>query len=104
MIVGVPREVKDDEYRVGVLPVGVEELTRAGHRVLVQAMAGIDSGVPDHDYLRHGAEMVDDPDLPGLKVENRRQIIPARYNNQSDLTLSVTAETAKSASFTLTSD
>jgi len=62
MIVGVPREVKDDEYRVGVLPVGVEELTRAGHRVLVQAMAGIDSGVPDHDYLRHGAEMVDDPE------------------------------------------
>ncbi|MFH1923796.1 MAG: alanine dehydrogenase, partial [Planctomycetota bacterium] len=57
MIVGVPKEVKRDEYRVGLLPVGVEELTRAGHRVLVEAMGGIGSGLADHDYLKHGAEM-----------------------------------------------
>ncbi len=57
MIVGVPREVKRDEYRVALLPVGVEELTRAGHTVLVEAGAGLGSGLPDHDYLRHGAEM-----------------------------------------------
>jgi len=62
MIVGVPKEVKGDEYRVALLPVGVEELTRAGHQVLVEAMAGIGSGVPDHDYLRHGAEMVAGPE------------------------------------------
>jgi alanine dehydrogenase len=61
MIVGVPKEVKGDEYRVGLLPVGVEELTRAGHRVLVEVMAGIGSGLADHDYLRHGAEMVPGP-------------------------------------------
>jgi alanine dehydrogenase len=57
MIVGVPKEVKRDEYRVGLLPVGVEELTRAGHTVLVEAGAGLGSGLPDHDYLKHGAEM-----------------------------------------------
>ncbi len=62
MIVGVPKEVKGDEYRVALLPVGVEELTRAGHQVLVEAMAGIGSGLADHDYLRHGAEMVAEPD------------------------------------------
>ncbi len=59
MIVGVPREVKHDEYRVGLLPVGAEELTRAGHRVLVEAGAGIGSGLPDEDYVKHGAELVD---------------------------------------------
>jgi len=62
MIVGVPKEVKGDEYRVALLPVGVEELTRAGHQVLVEAMAGIGSGLADHDYLRHGAEMVAEPE------------------------------------------
>ena len=39
MIVGVPKEIKQDEYRVAMLPVGVEELTRAGHKVLVEALA-----------------------------------------------------------------
>ncbi len=62
MIVGVPKEVKRDEYRVGMLPVGVEELTRAGHHVLVEAMAGLGSGLADDDYLRHGAEIVSGPE------------------------------------------
>jgi len=62
MIVGVPREVKQDEYRVGLLPVGVEELTRAGHQVLVEAGAGVGSGLADHDYLRHEAELVAAPE------------------------------------------
>jgi len=61
MIVGVPREIKRDEYRVGMLPVGVEELVRRGHRVLVQVGAGLGSGLADHDYLRAGAEMAIDP-------------------------------------------
>lgn len=58
MIVGVPREIKQDEYRVAMLPVGVEELTRRGHKVLFEAGAGLGSGLPDHDYLRSGCEMV----------------------------------------------
>lgn len=58
MIIGVPREVKQDEYRVGMLPVGVEELVRAGHSVLIEAGAGLGSGLPDHEYLQAGAEMI----------------------------------------------
>ena len=61
MIVGIPKEIKRDEYRVGMLPVGVEELTRAGHEVLVEAGAGLGSGLADHDYLRAGAQMVAGP-------------------------------------------
>jgi alanine dehydrogenase len=61
MIIGVPKEIKQDEYRVGMLPVGVEELTRCGHKVLIEVGAGLGSGLPDHDYLRHGAEVVAGP-------------------------------------------
>jgi len=59
MIVGIPKEIKEDEYRAGMLPVGVEELTHAGHRVLVQKDAGLGSGIRDSDYERVGAQLVD---------------------------------------------
>src|SRR5438105_6295982 len=58
MIVGVPKEIKTDEYRVAMIPVGVEELTRAGHKVLIQAGAGQGSGIADDQYTVHGAEIV----------------------------------------------
>ena len=58
MIVGVPKEIKRDEYRVALLPVGAEELVRAGHRVLVEQGAGLGSGLPDQQYARAGAEVV----------------------------------------------
>lgn len=58
MIVGVPKEIKHDEYRVGLLPVGAEELTRAGHHVLVESGAGLGSGLTDQDYAKAGAELV----------------------------------------------
>lgn len=58
MIVGVPSEVKPDEYRVAMVPAGVEELTRAGHKVLIQAGAGHGSGVTDEQYAQNGAEIV----------------------------------------------
>jgi alanine dehydrogenase len=60
MIVGVPKEIKTDEYRVAMIPVGVEELTRSGHRVLIQAGAGQGSGISDDQYAQHGAEIVAD--------------------------------------------
>jgi len=62
MIVGIPKEIKPDEYRVAILPVGVEELRRHGHQVLIEAGAGLGSGLADHDYLRHGCEMVAGPE------------------------------------------
>lgn len=62
MLVGVPKEIKQDEYRVALLPVGVEELTRSGHRVLVEHGAGLGSGIPDDQYAIHGAEIVAGPE------------------------------------------
>ncbi|HEX3997906.1 MAG TPA: alanine dehydrogenase [Pirellulales bacterium] len=59
MLVGVPKETKRDEYRVGILPVGVEELVRAGHQVLVERGAGIGSGILDELYRQQGARLVD---------------------------------------------
>ena len=59
MTIGVPREIKTDEYRVGLLPVGAELLTRAGHRVLVEHQAGVASGFGDDDYRRAGAIVVE---------------------------------------------
>lgn len=58
MIIGVPRETKEDEYRIAMLPVGVEELVQRGHTVYVQAGAGLGSGLADHSYLQAGAELV----------------------------------------------
>jgi alanine dehydrogenase len=59
MIVGVPKEVKSDEYRVALLPVGAEELVQAGHKVLVEAGAGLGSGILDTLYTAAGATLVD---------------------------------------------
>jgi len=59
MIVGIPKETKRDEYRVSLLPVGAEELVRAGHAVLVERGAGAGSGLPDDAYAAVGATLVD---------------------------------------------
>jgi alanine dehydrogenase len=58
--VGVPREVKDHEYRVGMIPAGVHALATAGHEVLVQVGAGGGSGIPDEQYERAGARIAPD--------------------------------------------
>ena len=52
MIVGVPKEIKDNEARVGVTPAGVKALTEAGHKVLVETQAGALSGFPDAEYQK----------------------------------------------------
>jgi alanine dehydrogenase len=59
MIVGIPKETKRDEYRVALLPVGAEELVRAGHAVLFERGAGAGSGLPDEAYEACGATLVD---------------------------------------------
>jgi alanine dehydrogenase len=55
MIIGVPKEIKDHEARVGVTPAGVKALTEAGHTVLVETQAGEESGFPDAEYKSAGA-------------------------------------------------
>src|ERR1700736_4566801 len=58
MIIGVPKEVKDNESRVGVTPAGVKALVEAGHTVLVEHDAGVLSAMPDDEYQAAGAEIV----------------------------------------------
>lgn len=57
MIIGIPKEIKDQEYRVAMTPGGVLALVEAGHRVIVQADAGTGSGFSDADYAQAGAEI-----------------------------------------------
>ena len=60
MKIGVPSEVKVDEYRVAMTPAGVRELTDRGHEVVVQAGAGVGSAISDADYVAQGAEILPD--------------------------------------------
>ncbi|MGB3413986.1 MAG: alanine dehydrogenase [Microbacteriaceae bacterium] len=60
MIIGVPTEVLNNEYRVALTPTGVHELSTHGHRVLIQAGAGEGSSFSDEEYLQAGAELVAD--------------------------------------------
>jgi alanine dehydrogenase len=62
MLIGVPKEIKDNEYRVGVVPSTVRELTDRGHRVLVETRAGVGAGFADNNYQTAGAEIVPDGD------------------------------------------
>ena len=58
MIIGVPKEIKNNENRVGMTPAGVAEMVKRGHRVYVQQTAGIGSGFSDEEYVKAGAEML----------------------------------------------
>src|SRR5262245_64659352 len=58
MIIGVPKEIKEQEQRVALLPSGTNELTKHGHSVFVEKDAGLGSGYPDQDYVKAGAEIV----------------------------------------------
>ena len=62
MIVGLPKEIKDNEYRVGLTPAGVRALTDAGHQVIVEKNAGEGSGFDDSLYQKAGAQIIDSPD------------------------------------------
>ncbi len=59
MIIGIPREIKKDEYRVALLPVGAQLLVEDGHTVLIEKGAGCGCGYDDADYVEVGAEIVD---------------------------------------------
>ena len=59
MIIGVPKEIKQQEHRVGLIPSTATTLTRKGHTVLVQKSAGLGSGYSDQDYIGAGAKMID---------------------------------------------
>jgi len=62
MFVGIPREIKNNEYRVAITPAGVQELTRRGHDVLIEHDAGAGSSITDAEYVAAGAKIVDTAD------------------------------------------
>jgi alanine dehydrogenase len=69
MLVGVPTEVKNHEYRVAITPAGVHEFTRHGHSVLVESGAGLGSSITDREFSAAGATIVSDPDDVWGKAE-----------------------------------
>ncbi len=82
MIVGVPKEIKADEYRVGIVPAGVRVLTEHGHKVIVETGAGEGCRIPDGEFAKAGASIADTP----REVYERAELImkvkepqPAEY-------------------------
>ena len=60
MIIGVPKEVKPDEYRIAMIPAGAEALRRGGHEVIIQKGGGLGSGITDEEYAAAGAKIEPD--------------------------------------------
>jgi len=81
MIVGVPREIKNEEYRVSMTPNGVKEFVRAGHAVVVEKGAGIGAGFDDAAYAAAGAEMasVDDVWARADMIYKVKEPLPSEY-------------------------
>lgn len=69
MRIGVPKEIKIHEYRVGLVPAGVAELVGAGHTVLIETSAGIGAGISDADYVKAGAEIAANADAVFAKAD-----------------------------------
>ncbi|MEE8296141.1 MAG: alanine dehydrogenase [Sphingomonadales bacterium] len=69
MLIGVPKEIKNHEYRVGLTPGSVLELTRRGHQVIVQKNAGFEIGLLDQDYIQAGAKILDSAEEIFAKAE-----------------------------------
>lgn len=82
MIIGVPKEIKEHEYRVAITPSGAVELAEAGNRIIVETSAGAGSGFTDEDYMRAGAQISErdkifsDTDL----IVKVKEPLPSEYN------------------------
>src|SRR5512140_58011 len=82
MIVGVPREIKNNEFRVALVPAGVEMLCQEGHQVLVEKGAGLGTGIEDADYQAAGGKLVDRPEDvfgPADLVVKVKEPLPQEY-------------------------
>jgi alanine dehydrogenase len=83
MRIGVPREVKNHEYRVAITPAGVHELTAHGHEVLVEASAGTGSSISDDEFVAAGAQILPDADAvwsSGELVLKVKEPVPSEYD------------------------
>ncbi len=82
MRIGVPTEIKDNEYRVGMTPPGAQDLTSHGHEVLIQKGAGLGSGFTDEEYLAAGAKILPDADAVYNEAE---MIVKVKEPIEADL-------------------
>jgi len=82
MIIGVPKEIKTEEFRVGITPFGVQDLKHDGHTVLIEAGAGIGSGFADKEYGQSGAEIVDKKKLfdQAALIVKVKEPLPPEYD------------------------
>ena len=71
MIIGIPKEIKNNENRVALTPAGTQELVKRGHVVLIQTTAGVGSGFSNEAYMKAGGKMIDDPE----EIFNRAEMI-----------------------------
>src|SRR4030081_4013446 len=82
MTIGVPKEIKEQEQRVALLPSAVEQLKRRSHSILVEKNAGVGSGYPDGDYVKAGAEIVDQAKevfAPSDMIVKVKEPLPAEF-------------------------
>jgi len=87
MRIGVPREVKNHEYRVACTPAGVHELTTHGHEVLVEASAGVGSSISDEEYVAAGAQILPDADAvwsSGELILKVKEPVPSEYDRMRE--------------------
>ena len=87
MLVGIPREVKNHEYRVAITPSGVHELVRHGHQVLIEKDAGVGSSITDADYVAAGATILDTADQVWANAElilKVKEPIAAEYHQMRE--------------------
>ena len=105
MIIGIPKEIKNNENRVGMTPSGVKELVKHGHKVYVQHTAGEGSGFADEEYVKAGAEIlptieatyaaadmivkVKEPIEPEYKLVKKGQLLFTYFHFASDRELTV---------------
>ncbi|WP_027356505.1 alanine dehydrogenase [Desulfofundulus thermocisternus] len=83
MIVGVPKEIKDNENRVGITPSGVQALVQAGHQVVIEAGAGLGSGITDEEYVAAGARILptrEDVYEQADMIMKVKEPLPAEYD------------------------
>ena len=83
MKVGVPKELKNHEYRVAITPAGVHELSRAGHQVFIEEDAGTGSAIPDADFVAAGATILptaDDVWATSELVLKVKEPVPEEYH------------------------
>ena len=82
MIIGIPKEIKNNEFRVSATPAGVHAYISAGHQVIVERSAGVGSGISDYDYIKAGATIIDKADEIWQKadlIQKVKEPVEAEY-------------------------